>query len=186
MLFLQLLGLLFKCVIGFSQNVSWSKKSYWLLSSIKKAILSQFQKVTSPPIFLVNSKFSLIPLFPTPKTIHQQVLSPLSPKYILILPIATHQHCSHPVSPPPFLSAITSKLVFLPLSLPLVDTYHNQKTFFFLFNVKQNTSWLCNPQILPIHHRIKQKLLIIANKPGYHSYLSCQPELISCHLLHIL
>lgn len=126
MLFLQLLGLLFKCVIGFSQN--YHGQNFSLLS--KKAILPQFQKVASPPIFLVNSKFSLIPLFPTPNTSHQQVLSPLSPKCILILPIATHQHCSHPVRPPPFLSAITSKLVFLPLSLPLVDTYNNQKTFF--------------------------------------------------------
>ena len=41
-------------------------------------------------------------------------------------------------------------------------------------------------QMLPIDHRIKQKLLIIATKPLFHISPSFHPELISDHLLYTL
>lgn len=41
-------------------------------------------------------------------------------------------------------------------------------------------------QMLPIDHRIKQKLLIIATKPLFHIYPSFHPELILDHLLYTL
>lgn len=121
MLFLGPLGFLLKCVQGvpqnYPQNVSQAGQSRSLDFSplTKKAILFQSQKVASPPTLLFKSKFCFIPLFPTQKTAHQQVLLPLSlkhPESILSSALSPWPSYHH------FYPVMTPKLLFLPPFLP--------------------------------------------------------------------